>query len=103
MRASISRMWTGLRTTSSTPDSNNLSVFSSECCSLSAITGAPVRSRILRGSMLSGPQSPIRKARTEFRSSSAALVIHSPNSLEPKPALATPSRSKSEWYPSFTS
>ena len=42
-------MWTGLRTTSSTPDSNSRSVFSSECCSLSAMTGAPVRSRILRG------------------------------------------------------
>ena len=66
-------MWTGLRTTSSTPDSNSRSVFSSECCSLSAMTGAPVRSRIWRGEMAPSRQSPIRKARTDFRSVSAAL------------------------------
>ena len=103
MRARISRMWTGLRTTSSTPDSKSLSVCSSEGCSLSAITGAELRSLMRRGQTMSLLHSPMRKARTALRSSSGAVETHSPKSLEPKPALATPSRPKSEWYPSFTS
>jgi hypothetical protein len=48
-RASISRTWIGLRTTSSTPAANKSSVCSSDGVAFIAITGARVRSLIILG------------------------------------------------------
>ncbi|MEY9100303.1 hypothetical protein ABIA24_003212 [Sinorhizobium fredii] len=81
-----------MRTTSSTPQSNSASVFSSDGVSLMAITGAWERSRIARGRLKALSPWPIRNASTASISESAAVFTHSPKSLGSNPVEGMPSR-----------